>query len=241
MNPFQARLLAKCDRIVEEGLRTMSNPYVSCSWGKDSTFLLWLVLRHRPDIPILYIDYLDALPDTYAIRDQLLGEWDLRGQYTELAAEWDWRRQIEVLGLSDITRTKSSKAVIPLVKGHQAERWAQEQGHDGRFWGLRADESATRRRLFRARGALYQARGQWVCSPLAWLTGHELWYLIDSLGIPYCAIYDKTLLEPRETIRNGGWACTDGALKGRVVWLRYYYPDLYERLREIAPEVDRLS
>ena len=244
MNALQTRLLAKCDRIVGEGLAAMASPYLSCSWGKDSTFLLWLVLRHRPDIPVVFVDSGYAMPDTYAIRDRLLREWGpLR--YTEVPSAVDYLELVRTWGLPDVSRKDSDQQrVVRLLKKDPMTTWAHQHGYDGIFWGMRADESAPRRAMCRYYGATFHASSAdlWRCAPLAWLTGHELWYLIDSLALPYNGLYDKTLLQPRELIRNGGWLTTDGARsKGRLVWLRYYYPDLYGRLADMSPEVSRLA
>ncbi len=239
MNALQTRLLNKFDRWVTSGLEIIKRPYLSCSWGKDSTFLVWLVLRHQPHIPVVFVDSGYCLPDTYAIRDRLVDEWGLN--YEEVPAAVDYLDVVKDWGLSDITRRgQDQQKVVALLKKDPMVAWAHEHGYTGLFWGLRADESARRRATSRVHGPLFHAKHAdlWRCAPLAWLTGHELWYLIDSLEIPYNTLYDKTLLQPRELIRNSGWLTTDGArTKGRIVWLRHYYPDLYRRLREIEPLV----
>lgn len=215
----------------------MRQPYLSCSWGKDSVFLLWCLLKIQPTIPVVYMNSNYAFPETYALRDRLVKEWDLN--YIELPAAVDYKDIITEFGLPDVTRTKAQqKTVVDILKKKHANSWSHEHGYDGNFWGIRADESRARAQLIRHKGDIFRAKdGLWRCSPLAHVSIRELWMMIDHYRVPYSAVYNKTLLFPREHIRNAGWLTTDGAAHGRIAWLKYYYPDYYRELAIAHPEI----
>lgn len=225
--------------IIEQGLAVMKRPYVSCSWGKDSTALLWLLIGFNPDIPVVHFHSSYQLPEIPELRDELIEKWQLN--YLEipgrdLSEMIDWLGEI---GLPDISRKPAQqRRVVTELKTDKGREVAQEHGLDGMFWGLRAAESRARRNLFRGKSPLYQGQdGLWRCAPLAWWSDSDLWALIDHFRIPYAKLYDKTLFEPREKIRNAGWLTTDGARYGRLVWLKYYYPNHFNQLAGEFPEV----
>lgn len=237
---FLQRKIYQAHSIIERGLATMRKPYCACSWGKDSGMVVWLLLKVAPDVPIVWLRDDDPIPDTLQFRDRCLCEWHIRNYIeipkvplTNIIAEF------HRIGLTDIDRTRNDQTkLVTSIKKHPLGEWAAREGFDGLFWGLRADESRARRMLFRTRGPLYRVQnGGWRCAPIAFWTGTVLWQIIDLLGLPYNTLYDKTMFEPREMIRNGGWLSTDGAWQGRVVWLKHYYPDLYHRLAAEFPEV----
>jgi phosphoadenosine phosphosulfate reductase len=215
----------------------MRQPYLSCSWGKDSVFMLWMMLKVQPDIPVVYMNSNYAFPETYALRDRLVAEWNLN--YIELPAAVDYLDIVQEFGLPDVSRTEADQQrVVDILKKRRANTWSQEHGYDGNFWGIRKDESRARRRMIENRGELFRSKdGLWRCSPLAFVPIRELWWMIDHYQVPYSGVYDQTLFFPREQIRNEGWLTTDGAKHGRIAWLKHYYPEQYKILVEIDPQV----
>jgi len=79
--------------------------------------------------------------------------------------------------------------------------------------------------------------GLWRCSPLAYLTTEDVFLLYDVFKTPLNPIYTKTKFTKKEHIRNSGWLSTDGAKDGSIVWLKYYYPQLFSRLSKEFPQV----
>jgi phosphoadenosine phosphosulfate reductase len=218
--------------MIDQALAVISNPYLSLSWGKDSTTLLWFVRQVRPEIPCLYINSGYALPDTYQLRDRLVKEWSLN--YIELANPVNYEELCKEIGLPHERSKAQQKATVQRIKKDVANKFALGHGYIGNFWGLRAAESNARRKLLSGKGHVFQAlNGLWRAAPLAWLTDQELWYFIDYNKIPYSGVYDKTLFTPREKIRNAGWLSTDRAHDGGIVWLKYYYPEIYNKLLSI--------
>lgn len=223
--------------IIERGLLEMRQPYLSCSWGKDSLVLLWATLRVQPKIPVVFMNSNYAFPETYALRDRIVEEWNLN--YIELPPAADYLQIISEFGLPDINRTQAAqKKVVQIIKKSRANNWALQNGYDGHLWGIRADESRARKNMIEHKGTLFRSKeGIWRCSPLAHIRLRTLWQMIDYYRIPYSAVYDKTLFFPRESIRNAGWLTTDGAAHGRLAWLKHYYPEKYRYLADLSPEV----
>jgi phosphoadenosine phosphosulfate reductase len=82
--------------------------------------------------------------------------------------------------------------------------------------------------------------GLWKANPLANWSFKDVWAYIISNGLKYPGFYDKTGLGiTREWIRNSSWCTTDGAERGHIVWLKYYYPELYQKLVKAFPIVSR--
>lgn len=105
---------------------------------------------------------------------------------------------------------------------------------------MRAEESANRRRLFRARGTTYLRGGtEWVCNPLAWWTANDVWAYLVSRGLPWHRLYDcETLGFTRERLRSGGWLYTDGVHDGWIPWLREHFPDQFRQLVAAFPHME---
>jgi phosphoadenosine phosphosulfate reductase len=214
--------------------------YCSCSWGKDSTVLLHLLLQHGWRGTVVWKAFPHEIPGQKEFRERILKEWDIK-DYREVGGG-TLREHIEFYkqhGLTGITEGRDHDKNVSIIKKNPLTQFAHENGYDGFFWGIRADEAIKRRKLLKARGTLFKAKidNLYRCSPLAWWTGRDVWLYIEKTGIPYNPLYNNTLFEPREKIRNIGWLSTDGAERGRIVWLRYYYPEIYEALAAEFPEV----
>jgi 3'-phosphoadenosine 5'-phosphosulfate sulfotransferase (PAPS reductase)/FAD synthetase len=177
-----------------------------------------------------------ALPETYPFRDRILHEWRV-AHYVELPPALDYLEGIRRYGLC-CERTKADRGrVITTNKKSLMEGWARDNGHGGYFLGLRADESLGRRAAMRVGSPVAQVRGLWRICPLAWMRHDEVWAILDHYKVPYNPLYDHGGVLPRDQIRNTGWLTTEGADRGRLVWLRRYYPDLFNRLAAEFPEV----
>jgi 3'-phosphoadenosine 5'-phosphosulfate sulfotransferase (PAPS reductase)/FAD synthetase len=64
------RRVARAEAIVREALERMKNPYVAWSTGKDSTVVLDLVRRFKPDVPVVYLDAHCGYHYTYEMIDE---------------------------------------------------------------------------------------------------------------------------------------------------------------------------
>jgi len=101
--------LKKCNEIIESGLGAMKEPYLSLSWGKDSTLLMHLVLQQKKDIPCVYINSGYALPDAYEYRDMMLNKYDIN--YIEIQNQTDYIELCKEIGLVASRRITKTKLV----------------------------------------------------------------------------------------------------------------------------------
>lgn len=234
------RKIIKAYKEIERAFEIYKQPYLSCSWGKDSSVVMYLVTTSYPDTPVVFMDSGYANPDTYKFRDWYLENLGLEN-YHEVKCPEDYIELNLKYGLPSIDRSKSDhEKVKQIVKKDVLDEYAIKNGWDCCIWGIRAEETKGRRALLRSRGLLYETKsGIGKCSPIGWWTGQDLWLAIDSLKIPYSDIYDKEMppFFTRKTISNSGWLTTDGAERGKVVWLKRFYPEQYKKLKKIFPEV----
>lgn len=233
--------LEKCIGIIEDFFpKISSNPYMSCSWGKDSIVLLWILKKKiGVDIPVVFLNSGYALPDIYEFRDYIIREWDI--DYIEVQNEVDYLQIVNTFGLPDVNRDMGKQdEIVMSIKKNELNKLTKKMNFDGHFWGIRAAESKRRKKFLMKYSPIFTSKKENIsrCAPLAWVTDIELWSMIDRYDIPYCSVYDKTMFQKREKIRNSGWLTTDGAnYNGRISFLKYYYPDYYEKLVEINSEV----
>jgi len=238
--PVFKKRIEEADAIVKKALGMMKKPYVSCSFGKDSVVLLHLVLRHSAEIDVIFINSQYCFPDTYEVRDTFKEKHNIN--MIELKQPHDYIDIINQYGLPDERTSYEQKKVVELLKKDLANAFAYEHGYDGNFWGMRKDESRKRKWLLNTKGPIFWAEQAklWRISPLTNWTWDDIWTYIHFYEVPYSKIYDKHGFCDPKQIRNTSYVTTDGAtINGRVAWLRYYYPDIYNRLSQTIPEIRR--
>jgi 3'-phosphoadenosine 5'-phosphosulfate sulfotransferase (PAPS reductase)/FAD synthetase len=225
------RRVARAEAIVREALERMKNPYVAWSTGKDSTVVLDLVRRFKPDVPVVYLDAHCGYPETY----ELIDEYRKDGVNVIL---WNCEPFLKTLKDEGITvdslverRTMETTVRIPVLE------LMEHYGFDGVFMGLRAEESVGRRKMARSKGMLFKKKnGTWSCNPILWFMYDDVWAYIVSRGLKYNRLYDKMDLLPEENRRISYWAGESERSYGRWVWLMYLHPELFNVLAEEVPE-----
>lgn len=232
--------LIKAYELLEECYSRYSAPYISCSWGKDSSLVMYIVTQKFPETPVVYMNSGYAMSDTYKFRDWYLKNIGIQN-YFEVPCPADYVELCLKYGLPSIDRTNSDQEKVKkIIKKDVLDEFAKEKGWDCCIWGIRAEETAGRKALLRQRGLIYDTEhGIAKCAPIGWWKGREVWEAIDSLKIPYNPIYDKEMppMFTRASIKNSGWLTTDKANQGRLVWLKKFYPDEYAKLVKIFPQV----
>ena len=236
---FVERKLNKFYEIVDKAFLEYKKHYISCSWGKDSILTAHLILNRYHDATVVFMNSGYALSDIYNFRDYYLNKFGIKN-YVELKCSHDYAELNLKYGLPSIDRTISDhEKVKNIIKKDVIEEWAIENNYDCCFWGIRADETAGRKNLLRRFGLLYKISEIAKCSPIGWWNNEDIWNIIDILNIPYSKIYDKEMKPffTRNTIKNGGYLTTDKANQGRLIWLKKFYPDDYNKLSSKFNEV----
>ena len=223
---------ARSREVIRRFLEKCKKPYLSWSGGKDSTVLLYLTLKEKPDIEVIYFDADSCLPDGWEYMMRLVDEWNLNFRVMKT------RPILDVLAEYGIDHPgidyRTMKATV-----YEPVKQLCSEGYDGSLIGIRAQESSGRRWGAKKYGELFWAKGyqMWECWPMLHWKTEELWLYIDHFRIPYHPAYDKTRFEPRERIRVSYWAGETNRQFGRYKWLEYYYPELFQKLVETCPEV----
>jgi len=153
----------------------VKNPYLACSFGKDSAVMLHLVLQQRPDIPVRFIRWKN--------------ETEHIDNYDEVIARW---------GKLNLTQVEFSRD--SLSEKH-AERY-DTVGYDSYFIGLRMAESTVRRITLKANGLFYKNKSEMVrISPLADWKNEDIAAYVFSNQLPTLNTYLKDGMTSRTASR----------------------------------------
>lgn len=133
--PQHIALVKKTQGFIRWALERVTNPYLACSFGKDSSVMLHMVRSERPDIPVIYVEYEESeLIDNYR---EVISRWNLP----------DLRRLFVPCQAIDIETNE--RDIIP--------KYAKAEGFDSGFVGIRASESNGRRITLRKYGMFYKS------------------------------------------------------------------------------------
>lgn len=126
------------------------------------------------------------------------------------------------------------------------KRHRKESGYDAVILGLRAGESRARKMNRRSHGwtPTRESDGLTIASPLADWEDIDVHAYLASRDVPLMPLYlcvdvGMDALRIRKSwFVAGGFAASIG---GHYAWLRRWWPDLWERIADLDPEVRRLS
>lgn len=207
--------------------------YLTWSGGKDSTAMVLLASRLGVVRVMSVKDDLD-FPGEREYVEVLAEQWGVALDIVEPTVSLQALLS-ETFAGDDIhgRGAKLSKAgFYPLV-----ERYAAERGYPGIYLGLRASESRGRAMNAHCRGAIYKKKsGEVVCQPLWDWSDMDVYGYLFANDIPLLPLYKCTKFAERPgRIRKSWWAPGAAARKGQTVWLKFYYPSLFQRLTELVP------
>jgi 3'-phosphoadenosine 5'-phosphosulfate sulfotransferase (PAPS reductase)/FAD synthetase len=219
-------------QVISRALSKMKKPYVAFSGGKDSTVLLHMVIQQMPDINVMYIDQGMEYPDTYNYIKKVWKEWNLNlsWEFPEMNL-WDLYEKGAFLNPDKPTDQKTLRMFSDTVFFGPIKRYNKRIGADGFFMGLRSEESQDRKKNFEFHGELYyRSNGQLTCCPVSEWTSKDIWAYISAKKIPYNPIYDKTRFQTRNEIRVAPFGLGGThVFHGSFVFMKYYYPELYNK------------
>lgn len=172
--PEFAWRVKEAKQIISKGLEQCSNPYVACSFGKDSSVMLDLVIQEFEDIPVRFIRWRNE---------------------TELLADYD---RVISLWEVNLTQVELSRSTLDDTR---KERYETHE-HDGYFIGFRADESKGRRITLRKDGTIYRMKnGKLRICPLAFWTQRDVEAYTYAYGLPVLDTYKAFGFSERTTSR----------------------------------------
>jgi phosphoadenosine phosphosulfate reductase len=188
---------------------------LTCSFQAEDVLLLKLALELRPELPTLFLDTGYHFAETYAYRDRIAHEWNVR--LINLLPRQTVAEQETEQGLLYQTapdRCCAARKVEPLFRAVA----------NYKVWitGLRREQAKTRATL--EESALFTLPGgQQVLklSPLAHFTTADVWHACEQLEIPllplYARGYSSIGCEPCTSLPLDGGDARSGRWGGRKV------------------------
>lgn len=233
--------------------------FVSWSGGKDSTVVVDLARQVDPNVPVVFFDSGLQFPETLRYLQDIAQAWRLH--FTVIAAEPDLLSVMVALGGFD-HRSPDRRLGVELselmITGPAAE--AHRRHGRGSLWGVRAQESAGRRMLYRRQlaahtaarqgqsradvratvgGVVHRIDGTVTYGPIwDWQPSRVFEYLAGR-GIPLNPLYDKLakLGVPAQQIRVDSIIDASKLSNGHIAWLQLGWPDLFDRLAIALPRL----
>jgi phosphoadenosine phosphosulfate reductase len=184
---------------------------VTCSFQTECMALVDLVIAHRPNIPVLFLETGYHFPETYAYRDQMTERLHLN--LVNLASKQtvaEQESQFGILYQNAPDRCCGMRKVEPLFRGlDDYGVW---------FTALRREQSPTRANLQPVDNFRLPTGKQLLkVSPLADWTNSDVWAYLKRRDIPVLPLYHQgytsigcapctTLPADPENMRSGRWA-----------------------------------
>lgn len=175
--PEHKFLVNKTISFIKWALNKINNPYLACSFGKDSSVMLHLVSKLYPNIHVKFLGK---------------NETDLIDDYTGII-EW-WRKRNVLIERITYKGWLEGGTQLGIAKNMQAEN------HDSFFVGIRKDESVGRRITLKKDGKFYLMKdGKIRIAPIAdWTTKDIAAYMIAN-DLPILSAYRREGFEARTT------------------------------------------
>lgn len=231
------RRLEKTAQIVNEFLNKGLKVILSVSGGKDSVAMAHLVTQIAPNTKVVSekddMDFPNEIPYMLNLKNRY--QWDL-DIITPNVSLWS------VIENFDITEDIHSKGTnfsetyfYGLLRKYHVENDVQ-----GVFLGLRAQESKGRLYNRKKRGLIYfnNSWQQWMCTPIVEWEAKDVFAYLFSNDIPILDVYFKTnFVGTPEKIRKSWILPSAQSSNGQALWLKYYYPDIFNRLAKLNPKL----
>lgn len=220
--------------------------YVAFSGGKDSLVVLHLARMVDPDVPVVFFDSGLEYPQTYTYLADLATRWTVNLHLVPTDPPL-----LDVLVASQLWE-HGARASAPPVDLHRVligdpSRRAHEMFGPGELWGVRADESRGRRMAYtrsgRRDGVITRGDGTTAFGPIWDWSTDEVWAYIGREKLPVNPVYDilDSLGAPQSARRVSHLLDGTHLHRGRTVWLRRGWPELFEQLADALPRLREMS
>lgn len=138
------RLLKKTEIFIQDSLGRVRKPYVACSFGKDSSVMLHLILKFMPDIQVLWVTF----PETKFLNN-----------YYEIVKQW---KDVFNINLKEIY------VDVPATQDFDDKKAFPGKPYDSYFVGITKEESFARRVTIKHKGVFYKKKdGMIRIAPMA--------------------------------------------------------------------------
>ena len=164
-------------QVIAAALATAQAPCITSSFQAECVVLTHMLLRERPDIPVLFLETFHHFPQTLAYRDELTEKWGLN-LITLRAKE-------PQVGLWERESTQACCArhkVTPL--------FSALAGYDTWFTALRRDQSPSRANLQEVEPFHLPDKTISRVAPIASWHARDVWKYAKEHDIPLLSLYD---------------------------------------------------
>ncbi len=239
--------IKKIDEIFFEGLKLVKKPLLLFSGGSDSLLLLAFLLKHKPDIHVLYVDMNMNFPQfnelfEKQIKHRIKNLHYLKIKYTE--KEFIKNFGIPIYpGVEEIGYKKENFQEINLncvcseLKDEILKREYERLKPGLTIMGFLASDKPKRYRRVLERGYLQLGNPENLFLPIAMLKKEEVFEILDRLNFPY--IKDIYYNKKDNHLHKGDgvcWMCSAKCFNnyelGNWQLLKDNYPELWEKLKE---------
>lgn len=190
--------------LIADALSAAERPCITSSFQAECVVLTHMLIKARPDLPVLFLDTFHHFPQTLAYRDELTAKWGLN--LVNLRAE------TPSVGLWQAESTEAC------CRRHKVEPlFAALAGYDTWFTALRRDQSPSRANLQEVEPfSLPSGKAIPRVAPLATWTAKDVWAYAKEHDIPLLPLYEAGYTsigcEPCTTVpfdpenpRSGRW------------------------------------
>lgn len=222
--------------------------WVAWSGGKDSTVVVDLARRVDPAVPVVFYDCGLDFPETRTYLADLAAAWELNLHV--VPTEPDLLTLLIAAGDLDPTAPtrhlevdmRQAMITAPAARAHAVFGPAN-------LWGVRADESAGRRHLYRTQAARHSGdvprgmvrRGDGTSSfgPIWNWSTEQVWQYSAARNIPPNPLYATlaSLGADTHTARVNAMIDPSRLDNGHITRLAAGWPDIYHRLVEVLPRL----
>lgn len=200
-------LVNKTSGFIHWALERVDNPYVACSFGKDSAVMLHLILQQKPDIPVMFVRRIET---------------DLIDNFQETISKWSLQN-LKILTYKGFLEGGKTGGLVTTTK---------DLPFDSFFVGLRKEESAGRRISLKTHGLFFKNSHNKIriCPMADWKTNDIAAYCLSN-KIPVLDKYLKEGFESRTTAN-----ISSSFPHETIGWVKRNNPEAYNKLLKLLPD-----
>lgn len=224
--------------------------WVAWSGGKDSTVVVDLARRVDPEVPVVFYDCGLDFPETRTYLADLADAWELNLHV--VPTEPDLLTLLIAAGDLDPTApTRHLEVDMRQVMITDPADRAHAVFGQANLWGVRAEESAGRRHLYRTqaarhrgdipRGMVRRGNGTTSFGPIWNWSTEQVWQYSAARDIPPNPLYATlaSLGADTHTARVNAMIDPTRLDNGHITRLAASWPDIYHRLVEALPRLEQ--
>jgi 3'-phosphoadenosine 5'-phosphosulfate sulfotransferase (PAPS reductase)/FAD synthetase len=239
------RRVDRARAVIHEMNAVSPNAYASWSAGKDSTAMTHLIAQEIPSVVAMSIKDDCDYPGEREYIAELARDWGIHLDIvTPPFSLQQWLKDNDAEFGEDMHSRGgefSDAAFYALLEQYRIKR-----GSPGTYIGLRKHESENRTRNRAFNGLIYRRRGQeTVCQPICDWSDVDVFAYLFSNGVEPFHVYRCVRLADSPARIRKSWFIPPGntswSENTHCVWLKAYYPSLFNKLRNIMPTVTRFA